>query len=148
MPTRYYVSVDDKGTPLRQRSSDREKPYVAACYEGHRFSSTGPNGAYPRKVVEVKKPIEWVARAELPDKRKLSSRSKVGPTGPNYVEFTYRPRGADSIYEGSQWTSCATPEAFLEASRVDVRETGLKVKLFVLGSPIEIRGWDLSNRSA
>lgn len=90
---RYFVSLDAQGRPLFQRSTLRDRPYLSASSNGDSFSSKPPSGAYTLKVVQVEKPIEWVARATLADGTTVTDRSKSCPPGRNFIRYSFLSNG-------------------------------------------------------
>lgn len=142
---RFFVSLDEHGKPLFQRNTLKARPYLAASYDGTSFSSSPPNGAYPRKVIEVAKSIEWVSRATLEDGTKVSDRSKKGPTAPNFVRYIYTSNYWDTVRNGQPtgvpavrsqrdtWTTERTPEAWLKVN-TGLQGLNVEVVAFALGS--------------
>lgn len=142
---RFFVSLDDKGQPLAQRNTVKAKPYLSASFHGDSFSSSPPNGAYPRKVIEVAKAIEWVARATLPDGKKRSTGSKSGPVGRHLIRYTMirvLTAPLDTLPERQQreaWTNQSADAFIAECNR---SRSTLRFEL-VDYSPgtLEIRNW-------
>lgn len=143
---RFFVALDSNRQPISQRSA-HSKNYVAASYDGESFSSTGPNGSYPRQVVEVTKPIEWVARATLPDQSKVWNRSKAAPVARNYVAYTYTTNASDvqrkaepDRLDDHAWTDAPNFDAWL-AENIGLHECDVKQRAFVVGDLAELRNW-------
>lgn len=147
---RFFVSLDEHGRPLAQRTSVKVKPYLSASYEGSSFSSSPPNGAYPRKVLEVPKAIEWVSRATLEDGTKVSERSKAGPVGRNYVRYRFTRKNYASAHlpehqDSERWTD-RTREDFIRHHLGDTSITAYQVLEFTPGT-VEIRNWPTAGDS-
>lgn len=141
---RFYVSIDENKQPLAQRNTLRPKPYLSANFSGGSFSSSPPNGAYPRTVIEVVKAIEWVARATLTDGSKVESRSKSGPVGQNYVAYSYL-LGKERC-DAVAWTNHPTAEEWLRKQH-GRSELELQVRAFARGA-VEIRNWPPASDAA
>lgn len=154
---RIFVSLDEKGQPLAQRTS-HSKNYVAASYEGGCFSSSGPNGAYPRKVVEVTKAIEWSARVMLPDGSTVWNRSKSGPVARNLVRYSYISNVWEVTRNGVKtgvepkrvdretWTNEPSFAAWL-SKNTGLRDCDVQERLFVIGDLAQLRNWPAAGDS-
>lgn len=147
---RFFVSLDEKGRPLHQRNTVKQKPYLAASYDGGSFSSSPPNGAYPRKVIEVPTAIEWVARATLADGSKVVDRSKSGPPGRNCLRYAFNRNGYSSERlpareERTVWTNLSREEytrRYLGAGSL----LSYEVLEFTPGT-VEVRNWPTAGDS-
>lgn len=141
---RYFVSLDAQGRPLFQRSTLRERPYLSASDTGFNFSSSPPRLGYPRKVVQVAKPIEWLARATLPDGTKVTDRSKSGPPGRNFIRYSFV-RNGYNVKHGAEptrveqevWTN-QTPAQWLATPGADELDYILIASAI---ATLEIRNW-------
>lgn len=156
--SRFFVSLDDKGQPLRQRNSVKAKPYLSASFYGDSFSSSPPNGAYPRKVVELCKPIEWSARVTLADGSTVWNRSKSGPVARNLVRYNYVTNPWDVTRNGAKtgvepkradretWTNEPTFAAWL-SKNTGLRDCDVQERLFVVGDLAQLRNWPAAGDS-
>jgi hypothetical protein len=138
---RFFVSLDDKGQPLRQRNSVKTRPFLAASYDGDSFSSKPPTGAYPRKVIEVAKAIEWVARGTLNDGSKISARSKSGPIGGYFVRYSYL-SNANTHETVERTTHHETADAWQK-----YMGSQYKLLAFARFESLEIRNWPTAGDS-
>jgi hypothetical protein len=105
---RYFVALGAGNMPVSQRSTLRSKPYLSASMDGASYSSKPPHIGSPLMVIEVSKPLEWVARATLADGTKVTARSRAFPPGRNFVRYEYSGRiserwinGDGSAYQNS-----------------------------------------------
>jgi hypothetical protein len=132
MPARYFVALNVEGQPVAQRSTLRTRSYLSASYDGSSFSSRPPDGAYPLKVVEVPKMLEWVVRATLEDGTKiiLRSSSRAYHAG-LYVRYRYK---CGNTWETSEACTCLTEAAWrAQHPRDEV--------VAVAPSTVELRNW-------
>lgn len=142
--TTYFVALDPSGRPICQRTTLRGKPYLSATPHGS-FSASPPNGKHPCKVIEVEKPVEWIARATLPDGTKVSQRSRSGPPGRNYILYAYASKGLPGLREEVAWSN-ETADAFLSRDRRRSSLMSYELVMFAAGT-VEVRNWPTAGDS-
>jgi len=130
---RYFVAIDRSGEPIAQRTTIRAVPPQSANARGQ-FSVKPPGKSHPLKVVEVPKPVEWVATATLlGSNTKVSQRSRSGRPGQNYLLYRYTIRGTNERHETVVWTDARRED--YAAAHPDV-----EVVAYAAGK-VEIRNW-------
>jgi len=103
MTKRHFVALSADGQPVAQRSSARA--YVAASPGGGSFSSK-PDLHHSLRVVELAKPLEWVATVTFPDGRTETHKSKAQPFAAHYIaacEYVDKASGEVSTGYGGYW---------------------------------------------
>jgi hypothetical protein len=139
---KYFVAIGADGLPVAQRVSVRETTYVSASRSGS-FSSLPQSARHPLSVVQPPKPVEWVGRVELPDGTKVTTRSKAGRPGRNFLRYSYMPNS----YGTKALRERATRDHWTDDSEEDVRASyrsdsscAYKIEAFV-PAQIELRNW-------